>query len=59
VDHQVEEPLHLGLEGELLGLLGHAILLWAAFGMVCVSMTFRGRDQARGQPGNLMIPPQM
>jgi hypothetical protein len=27
VDHQVEEPLHLCLEGELLGLLGHASLL--------------------------------
>jgi hypothetical protein len=26
VDHQVEEPLHLGLKGELLGLLGHASL---------------------------------
>jgi hypothetical protein len=24
VDHQVEEPLHLGLKGELLPLLSHA-----------------------------------
>jgi hypothetical protein len=27
VDHQVEEPLHLGLKGELLRLLSHASLL--------------------------------